>query len=117
MITAKKELEDAYLAAEVEYISGKIDDLSRYHVSNKHHLAWKTVKDLAGKNATSSVRIKGGSAKKRLENWKNHFQNLLRKEARLPENSTLPSVQISGPLDINTNSFTLSELTTVIKKA
>ena len=55
---AKKQLHDAYLDAEVDYISGKINDLSRYHISNKHHLAWKTVKDLAGKNNTSSVRIK-----------------------------------------------------------
>ena len=116
MITAKKELEDAYLEAEVEYISGKINDLSSHHINNKHHLAWETVKDLAGKNATSSVRIKGGSAKKRLENWKNHFQNLLGREARLPHDSMLPSVQISEPLDINTDPFTLSELNSVIEQ-
>ena len=114
--TAKKELDDAYLEAEADYISGKIDDLSGYHISNKHHLAWKTVKDLAGKNNTSSVRIKGGSAQKRLENWKNHFQNLLGKEARLPDDYTLPTVQVSGPLPINTNQFTLSELKAVIKQ-
>lgn len=116
VVNAKKDLEDAYLEAEAEYISEKIDDLSRCHVSNQHHQAWKTIKDLAGKNATSSVRIKGGSEKKRLENWKMHFQNLLGKEARLPENGTLPSVQISGPLDINTSPFTLSELSTVVKQ-
>ena len=80
------------------------------------HLAWKTVKDLAGKNKTSSVRIKGGSAKKRLENWTNHFKNLLGKEARLPDGYTLPSVQVSGPLNINTNPFTASELEVVIKQ-
>jgi len=113
---AKKQLDDAYLDAEVDYISGKIDDLSRYHISNKHHLAWKTVKDLAGKNNTSSVRIKGGSAKKRLENWANHFKNLLGKKARLPEGYTLPMEQVSGPLPINTNQFSLSELEAVIKQ-
>ena len=36
---AKKQLDDAYLDAEVDYIPGKINDLSRYHISNKHHLA------------------------------------------------------------------------------
>ena len=113
---AKKQLDDAYLDAEVDYISGKIDDLSRYHISNKHHLAWKTVKDFAGKNNTSSVRIKGGSAKKRLENWETHFKNLLGKEARLPEGYTLPRRQVSGPLPINTNPFSLSELEAVIKQ-
>ena len=116
MSIAKKDLDDAYLDAVVDYISGKINDLSRHHISNKHHLAWKTVKDLAGKNATSSVRIKGGSAKKRLENWSSHFQNLLGKEARLPDNYTLPSVQVSEPLGISTTPFSLSELKVVIKQ-
>lgn len=46
---AKKQLDDAYLEAEADYISGKIDELSRYHISNKHHLAWKTVKALLGR--------------------------------------------------------------------
>ena len=42
---AKKQLEDAYLDVEVDYISGKFNGISRYHISNKHHLAWKTAKD------------------------------------------------------------------------
>ena len=113
---AKKDLDDAYLDAEVDYISGKIHDLSRHHISHKHHLAWKTVKVLAGKNATSSVRIKGGSANKCLQNWSSHFQNLLRKESRLPDNYTLPSVQVSEPLGISTTPFSLSELKVVIKQ-
>ena len=37
----KKQRDDAYPDAEVDYISGKFYDLSRYHISNKHHLAWK----------------------------------------------------------------------------
>ena len=74
------------------------------------------MKDLAGKTNTSSVRIKGDSAQKRLENWKNHFQNLLGKEARLPDDYTLPTVHVSGPLPINTSQFTLSELKAGIKQ-
>ena len=116
LITAKKALDDAYLDAEVDYISGKINDLSRYHISKRHHLAWKTIKDLSGKNSGSSVRIKGGSAKKRLENWSNHFQNLLGKEASLPENYTLPSVQVSEPLGINTSPFSINELKEATKQ-
>ena len=116
MIMAKKELEEAYLDAEVDYISGKINDLTKYHISKKHHLAWRTVKDLAGKNVTSSVRLKGGSPKKRLESWSKHFQSLLGKEARLPEDYTLPSVQVSEQLNIATSPFTLSELSAVVKQ-
>ena len=40
LIMAKKDLDDAYLDAEVDYISGKINDLSRHDISNKHHLAF-----------------------------------------------------------------------------
>ena len=116
MIMAKKELEEAYLDAEVDYISGKINDLTKHHISKKHHLAWRTVKDLAGKNVTSSVRLKGGSPKKRLESWSKHFQSLLGKEARLPEDYTLPSVQVSEQLNIATSPFTLSELSAVVKQ-
>ena len=116
MIMAKKELEEAYLDTEVDYISGKINDLTKHHISKKHHLAWRTVKDLAGKNVTSSVRLKGGSPKKRLESWSKHFQSLLGKEARLPEDYTLPSVQVSEQLNIATSPFTLSELSAVVKQ-
>ena len=65
----------------------------------------KTIKDLSGKNSGSSVKIKGGSAKKRLENWSNHFENLLGKSAKVPENANLPSVPISKTLPIDTSPF------------
>ena len=48
MITAKKNHHDAYLNAEVDFIDGKIKKLSEEHI---HHLAWKTIKDLSGKNS------------------------------------------------------------------
>ena len=38
---ARTKLDDAYLDAEVDYISGKINNLSRYHISNRLHLAGK----------------------------------------------------------------------------
>ena len=61
---AKKQLDYAYLDAEVDYISGKSNGLSTYHISNKHHLARKAVEDLARKSNISSVRVKEGFDKK-----------------------------------------------------
>ena len=116
LISAKKDLEDAYLNAEVDFVNGKISQLSNEHISRKHHLAWKTIKDLSGKSSGSSVRIKGGSAKKRLDNWLTHFQNLLGKPAKVPDIDTLPSVPVSDTLNINTSSFTLSELNSATKQ-
>ena len=115
LITAKKNLDDAYLNAEVDFIDGKIKKLSEEHISKQHHLAWKTIKDLSGKNSGSSVRIKGGSAKKRLENWSNHFENLLGKSAKVPDNCTLPSVPVSDTLPIETSPFSISELKAATK--
>ena len=116
LINAKKDLDDAYLNAEADFINGKISQLSNEHISKKHHLAWKTIKDLSGKNSGSSVKIKGGSSKKRLENWHAHFQNLLGKNAKVPDIDTLPSIQVSDTLNINTSSFTIPELKAATKQ-
>ena len=64
----KKNLDDAYLEAEVHFINGKINTHSMEHISRKHHLEWKTVKELSSKKSTSNVSLNGGSAKTRLEN-------------------------------------------------
>ena len=82
----------------------------------EHHLAWRTVKDLTRKNAISSVRLKGGSANRRLQNWTKHFQSLLGKEAKLLEDHTLPSVPVSERLNININPLTLNEFLTITKQ-
>ena len=39
LIAAEKDLDNAYLDAEVNFIQGKIDNLSMEHISKKHHLA------------------------------------------------------------------------------
>jgi len=48
--------------------------------------------------------------------WSNYFQTLLRKETKLPEDYTLPSVKVSEPLNTDISPFTLVELKTVIKQ-
>ena len=116
LIEAKKKLDDAYLNAEVDFINGKISRLTHEHISKKHHLAWKTIKEISGKNSGSSVQIKGGSSKKRLESWLSHFQKLLGKNAKVSDSNTLPSVPVSDTLGIDTSLFTTSELKTATKQ-
>ena len=82
----------------------------------QHHLAWKTIKDLSGKNSGSLIKIKGGSAKKRLESWSSHFQNLLGKNAKVSDSATLPSVPVSETLNIDTSPFTAPELKAATKQ-
>ena len=97
--SAKKKLDDAYLKAEADFILGKINTLEHLHTSNKHHQAWKTVKELSGKSSNSSPGIKGGSSKARKESWLRHFQNLLGKKENLPDDLNLPMEEISGQLN------------------
>ena len=112
---ARKNLDTAYLNAEADFIMGKIVTLEHLHSSNKHHAAWKTVKELSGKS-NASPRIKGGSNKARTESWLRHFQNLLGKKANLPENLSLPMEEISSELNIPTTNFTLDELKNALKQ-
>ena len=46
----KKKLDDAYLDADMVYINRKVQTLEEEHICKQHHLAWNTVKELAGKN-------------------------------------------------------------------
>ena len=116
LIEAKKALDDAYLNAEVDYINGKINRLNNEHISKRHHLAWKTIKEISGKNSGSSVRIKGGSSKKRLDSWLSHFQKLLGKNSKVSDSNALPSVPVSDTLDIDTSPFTITELKSATKQ-
>ena len=115
LAVAKKSLDDAYIDAQVAYINGKIDDLSNLHLNQQHSAAWNTINELSGKGSKPSTTIKGGSREKRLENWLSHFKNLLGKPATLPENTSLPKVQVSNLLNISTNEFVKPELTYVLK--
>ena len=116
LIAAKKNLDDAYLSAEADYINGKISDISHLHINKKHHAAWKTIKEISGKSSKPTIRLKGGSSENRKSNWSQHFINLLGKEPDMPENNTLPNVTVSETLDISTSEFTQDELNTVIKQ-
>ena len=116
LIAAKKDLDNAYLSSEVDYINGKISDISHLHISKKHHAAWKTIKDISGKSSKPTIRLKGGSSEKRKSNWSKHFINLLGKEPTIPENNTLPNVTVSETLNISTSEFTQNELNIVIKQ-
>lgn len=114
--SAKTLLDEAYLKAEVDFINGKINSMSEHFSGNAHRKAWILVGDLSGKNSKPAIQLKGGSTTKRLENWLDHFKNLLGKKPTLPENESLPREQISPPLNIPISPFTLKELTNVLSQ-
>ena len=114
--SAKTLLDEAYLKEEVNSINGKINSMSEHFSGNAHRKAWNLVRDLSGKNSKPAIQLKGGSTTKRLENWLDHFKNLLGKKPALPEDKSLPREQISPPLNISVSPFTLKELTDVLSQ-
>ena len=112
---AKKELDEAYLKAEADFIDGKINDISSLHIGQKHHAAWKTIGELSGKGSKPTTRIKGGSIAKRKLAWHNHFKDLLGKSPKTPSNNSLPMEKISDILDICTSNFDINELKIAVK--
>jgi hypothetical protein len=49
---AKRELDEAYLLAEADFINGKISDIESLHISKQHHAAWKTISQISGKRSS-----------------------------------------------------------------
>ena len=98
-----------------KHFNGKINELSYLHINHQHSAAWKTVNELSGKGCKPATTLKGGCREKRLENWVSHFKNLLGKPATLPENKTLPKLQVCNSLNIPTGKFTIAELIQVLK--
>ena len=99
LAASKRVLDEAYLDAEAAFVNGKINELAYLHINNQHSAAWKTVNELSGKSSKPPTTLKGGCREKRLENWLSHFKNLLGKPATLPENKTLPRLQVCNSLN------------------
>ena len=49
---AQKQLDEAYMNAEAEYIQGKITYISKQHAAKKHAVAWATISELTGRKST-----------------------------------------------------------------
>ena len=93
LITAKKNLDNAYIESEADYINGKIAEIEHLHITKQHSAAWKTISEISGKSSKPAIRLKGGSSASRLSNWTEHFKNL----------------------NIPTCSFSINELKVVLK--
>ena len=74
-----------------------------------------TLSELSRKSSKPPTTLKGGCREKRLENLFSHFKNLLGKPATLPEDKTLPKLQVCNSLNIPTGKFTIAELNQVLK--
>ena len=109
---ARTNLQDAYDNATVDFIQGKIDQISHLHVSKQHSAAWKAINEITGRKDRPSITTKGGSTKKRKDNWLDHFKKLLGESP--PTTPNIPKVHIANRLNIPITPFSMKELKTVI---
>ena len=92
---AQKQLDEAYASADTEYIQGKINNISRQHTAHQHATAWSTINELTGRKSKPSIRLKGGSAERRKDNWLSHFTSLLGETPNTTSDQQLKKIQIS----------------------
>ena len=96
MTRAQKQLDEACAQAEADYVEKKIDqNLPAQCLKPQHAVAWHIINALAGRKGRPSIRIKGGSAEKRKENWLSHFQSLLAGQSDTQGSMDLPLVRIA----------------------
>ena len=77
-------------------------------------MAWKTINEISQRKRANKSKLKAASQQERIEQWKNHFYNLLGKIPTISENITETIVEHT--LDIRTGNFTEEELTAALKK-
>ena len=108
----KRDLEEAYTLAQAEYIEGKITELKYLHVNKQHSAAWAVVNEITGRKEKPSPIIKGGSQEARTNNWVDHFKGLLGEPS--PVEDILRNVEISPPLNISVEPFSLMDIELVV---
>ena len=113
---AKKDLDSIYTAATKRYVDETAVRLDSSHEEYRHSTSWQIVWEMGGNNSTPYNKIPGENSTELLKVWYEHFKSLLGEDLPGPDLSTpFFSHRVSDELSINCSSFTLDELTTVIK--
>ena len=110
---AKKDLYLAYEEEQRNYIQENVSIIEEAHQNQKTRLAWTTINEISGREKNSTGQRKAKSHKERVDVWKLHFHNLLRKH---PVIDDAPVRKVFDILPIETNDFTMDELQRSIKQ-
>ena len=111
---ARQELEETYNIEQHKYIQEQIETIRNAAENKQSSLAWQTVNEVTGRKRSMQAKLKASSQDKRLQKWKEHFQNLL---GKAPVIKDQPIQQIiDNELPIKKGPFSEEELETVLKK-
>ena len=74
---SKNELDKAYEVANQDYLKEKLAEFEAANLNQQHHTAWQLINEISGRRKARGGRIKGDTKEARVENWYNHFKQLL----------------------------------------
>ena len=88
-------------------------ELNNAHTNKKSKVVWQIANEISNRKKSKRSILKGKSKQDRLNQWKNHFSNLL---GQAPPIINIPTKRmIDAEFHIEKNDFTMKELQIVIK--
>ena len=82
---ARRELTKTYQKEQIENQINKIRNLVE---DRKLQLAWQTVNEVSWRKSTPRARLKAATQEEKLDQWKEHFKNLLRNPSEITNTPT-----------------------------
>ena len=74
---ASEELDHQYKKEQEKYVKNKIAELNNAHTNKKSKVVWQIANEISNRKKSKRSIPKDKSRQDRLNQWKNHFSNLL----------------------------------------
>ena len=74
---ASEELDHQYKKEQEKYVKNKIAELNNAHTNKKSKVVWRIANEINNRKKSKYSILKNKSKQNRLNQWKNHFSNLL----------------------------------------
>lgn len=105
---SKQKLGDAYTKVQGQILESHITELEQTSNDGRHAKSWETINKITGNVPSFTGKIRGNSPAERVQNWQDHFTNLLGAKPTV-ENIDEHIEPIHQNLNINTEPFTMAE--------
>ena len=98
------------------YIQDKIDTISQLSENKQSSMAWDTINEITGRKRTSQAKLRAMNQQDRLNQWKNHFENLLGKTPTINIQETIELLPEETESNIKVGPFNDEELNKALSK-
>ncbi|XP_071958787.1 uncharacterized protein [Antedon mediterranea] len=98
------------------YLQTKIDSIKQYSVNKQSSMVWDTINEISGRKRISQAKLKATSQNDRLNQWKNHFKNLLGNIPNITNVETIELFPAQTESNIKIGPFNDEELNKALTK-